>query len=79
MISAQYWRLSVVNGTQCLIISIIDDTEEEETEYFQMIMSGYRHISGNYALRRFFNDTITVSIINDDGKHYSATLEISMD
>ena len=70
MISSQYWRLSVVNGTQCIIIGITDDTEEEETEYFQMIMSGnYRHISGNFGLHRLFNDTITISIFDDDGKH----------
>ena len=69
MISAQYWRLSVVNTTQCLTIGIIDDTEDEDTEYFQMRLSGgYRHISGNFGRRQFFNDTITVSIFDDDGK-----------
>ena len=70
MISAQYWRLSVVNGTQCITIGITDDTEEEETEYFQMIMSeSYKPISGNYARRQFFNTTITISIFDDDSKY----------
>ena len=64
-----YWRLSVVNGTQCIIIGITNDTEGEETEYFQMFLSGYSHISGNYGRYRYFNTTVTLSIFDDDGEY----------
>lgn len=63
--------LSATSGNICTTVTIMDDDVVEENEFFQIIFSQIKHVSGYYGPYQLLNPITTVAIIDDDGKHIS--------
>ena len=59
---------SVLNKTNCITISIINDDNPEPKEIFQLHLTNIRPISPNVNAYNVHHPVTTITIIDDDGK-----------
>ena len=53
---------------QCINITITNDTELEEDEFFQLSITSIIRAAGNYGAYQLLNVLVTITIIDDDRK-----------